>query len=126
MAKYNTLPEYLASIDDPENVQKLEDLINWALKEFPQLELRIAWNQPMLTDHGTFIMAFSAAKKHLGVSIEKEPLEIHRDEIHDAGYTSSKMMFQMPWDKEWNKKLLAKLIQSNIDEKKDTTTFWRS
>lgn len=29
---------------------------------YPQLDTTVKWNQPMFTDHGTFIIAFSFAK----------------------------------------------------------------
>ncbi|KRO15618.1 hypothetical protein IV56_GL002389 [Lacticaseibacillus saniviri JCM 17471 = DSM 24301] len=95
MAKYNTLDEFMTSIDDPAHVQKLAALIQWALDRFPTLLLRIAWNQPMLTDHGTFIIGFSAATNHISIAVEDKTLDLYRDTITQAGYKSSKRLFQM-------------------------------
>ncbi|MHA3067167.1 iron chaperone [Lacticaseibacillus saniviri] len=125
MAKYNTLDEFMTSIDDPAHVQKLAALIQWALDRFPTLSLRIAWNQPMLTDHGTFIIGFSAATNHISIAVEDKTLDLYRDTITQAGYKSSKRLFQMQWDQEWSHELLAELIAFNIEDKQDITTFWR-
>ncbi|MCQ4950818.1 hypothetical protein NE646_14380, partial [Bittarella massiliensis] len=42
---------------------------------FPDLTPKIAWNQPMFTDHGTFIIGFSAAKAHLAVAPERAGIQ---------------------------------------------------
>ncbi|WP_455957132.1 hypothetical protein [Actinomyces sp.] len=39
-------------------------------QHFPELELRIAWNQPMFTHHGTYIIGFSATSKHMAMAPE--------------------------------------------------------
>ena len=51
--------EYLSAIENIEHREKMRDLFDWILTEFPELETRIAWNQPMFTHHETFILAFS-------------------------------------------------------------------
>ena len=63
--------DFLVRIDDPNHREKIEELFNWIRQKYPQLNEVIKWNQPMLTDHGTFIIGFSASKKHLAVSPER-------------------------------------------------------
>lgn len=48
--------EYVSNISHPELKQRMQDILQWISDTFPQLEPRIAWNQPMFTDHGTFII----------------------------------------------------------------------
>jgi len=125
MPKFNSLDEFLASIPDDAHRQKLAELIAWIPTAFPQLELRIAWNQPMFTDHGTFIIGFSAAKKHIAVAVEDFTLDHFRDTITQAGYASTKRLFQMQWDQPWSHDLLSQLIAFNITDKQNTESFWR-
>ncbi|KRM71169.1 iron chaperone [Lacticaseibacillus brantae] len=125
MAKFETLAAFLDSIPGPTNRQKLTDLIAWIPTQFPQLELRIAWNQPMFTDHGTFIIGFSAAKNHIAVAVEDFTLEHFRETISAAGYASTKRLFQMRWDQEWSQSLLKQLIAFNITDKQGVDAFWR-
>ncbi|WP_125607021.1 iron chaperone [Lapidilactobacillus bayanensis] len=124
MAKYNTLKEFLDAIPDPEHAAKLADLIAWIQREFPNLQLRIAWNQPMLTDHGTFIIGFSVAKAHMAVAVEDKALAKFLPEINATGYSNTKKLFQIPWTADINQDLFRKLIQFNITDKANTQTFW--
>lgn len=64
--------DYLAHIDHPQHRARTEEVLGWVTKKFPNLMPKIAWNQPMFTDHGTFIIGFSVAKHHLAVAPERE------------------------------------------------------
>lgn len=125
MAKFNTLDEFLASIDDPINAQKISDLLDWIKTTFPSTALRIAWNQPMVTDHDTFVIGFSAAKNHFSVAVETNIFETYLDQIKAAGYKANKKTFQIQWSQEINLKLLQTLIAAEIEDKKDVTSFWK-
>lgn len=59
--------DYLAGIDNLEHRQKFAQVLKWVEAHYPNLEGRIAWKQPMFTDHGTFIIGFSVAKAHFEV-----------------------------------------------------------
>lgn len=62
--------EYLTKELSEAQRKVLEPLFEHILTEFPDLQTRIAWNQPMFTDHGTFILGISSSKKHFSVSPE--------------------------------------------------------
>lgn len=49
-------------IKEKEHQQKIKDLFAKITETYPQLDTTVKWNQPMFTDHGTFIIAFSFAK----------------------------------------------------------------
>ncbi|MFD1464945.1 iron chaperone [Lapidilactobacillus mulanensis] len=124
MPKYSTLKEFLDAIPDVEHAAKLAGLIDWTLTEFPNLKLRMAWNQPMLTDHGTFIISYSVAKPHIAVAVEDKALTKFLPAINATGYKNTKKLFQIPWTAEIDYDLLRKLVQFNIDDKQDVETFW--
>ena len=65
-----TLDEFLAAIPDDNRERMVEGLV-WVGLTYPELELRIAWNQPMFTHHGTYIIGFSAASKHMAITPER-------------------------------------------------------
>ena len=92
---------------------------------FPQLVPKIAWNQPMFTDHGTFIIGFSAAKQHLAVAPERAGIERFSQEIKQAGYDHTKELIRIRWDGPVDYSLLERLIAFNLLEKVDCSTFWR-
>ncbi|UTT43693.1 iron chaperone [Exiguobacterium aurantiacum] len=120
-----TFDDFLATVDDPERRAKLDDVFVWVRKTFPQLEERIAWNQPMFTDHGTFIIAFSVAKAHFAVAPEAVPLEVFTERIRQAGYTQTKQLFRIKWDQAVDYDLLRVIIAFNIEDKAGHTSFWR-
>ncbi|MGI6679789.1 MAG: iron chaperone [Dehalobacterium sp.] len=117
--------EYLALIDNAQNRERMAEVLNWVSEKFPNLKPRIAWNHPMFTEHGTFIIGFSAAKHHMAVAPERAGIIRFSDEIKEAGYEHSKELVRIPWDKPFNFSLLEKLIRFNIVEKAETSTFWR-
>ncbi len=117
--------EYLLSIDNLEYRTRMEEVLNWIHNKFPTLEPKIAWNQPMFTDHGTYIIGFSVSKKHMAVAPESAGIEKFSKQIVQAGYDFTKQLVRMPWDSELNYSLLEEMIQFNIEDKANCSTFWR-
>ncbi|WP_205006044.1 iron chaperone [Sporolactobacillus spathodeae] len=117
--------DYLARMDNPQHRNRVEEVLNWVTEKFPSLEPRIAWNQPMFTDHGTFIIGFSVAKHHLAIGPERAGIVRFSDEIVQAGYDHTKQLVRIRWDSPVDFSLLEKMIAFNISEKADCSTFWR-
>lgn len=117
--------EYLRQIDDVNPRQRLEEVFGWISSAFPDLKPRFAWNQPMFTDHGTFIIGFSTAKQHMAVAPERQGMERFQNEIAEAGYAQSKMLLRIGWDQPVNYALLKNIIRFNCLDKADCKTFWR-
>ena len=116
---------FLEKIDNPEHRDRAEEVLEWVDKQFPHLGTKIAWNQPMFTDHDTFIIGFSASRKHLAVAPEQAGITRFFDEIVKAGYDHTKEIIRIPWDSPIDYGLLEQLIEYNIEDKADCTTFWR-
>ncbi len=119
------LTDYLAKIDDPNHRERMEEIFKWILEKFPNLKAEIKWNQPMFSDHGTFIIGFSTAKHHISVSPEEFGMEHFADDIVEAGYSATKGLFRIKWSEPVNYQLLEKMIEFNIVDKAGCTTFWR-
>ena len=117
--------EYLNGIENPQYQERVKSVLDWVTNKFPDLEKRIAWNQPMFTDHGTFIIGFSVSKKHMSVALEKAAILHFSERIEKAGYKHTEGLFQLPWDKTVDFDLLEEMIKYNIIEKADYQTFWR-
>lgn len=117
--------EYLISIKDLEHKEKLTELFEWILGEFPELDTRVAWNQPIFTHHDTFIMGFSYAKKHFSVAPEVAGMKKFQTAIEGSGYSQTNNLFRIQWNQEIDKKLLKEIIEFNILDKADCQKFWR-
>jgi len=121
----NEFDAYLLVIQNPEHRAKLHDVLEHIASTFPTLGTRIAWNQPMFTDHGTFILAFSASKNHFSVAPEKVAIERFGAEIDASGYERSEMLFRIRWTDPVDFPLLERIVRFNVFDKAACKTFWR-
>ncbi len=117
--------EYLSNIENSQHRARTEEILDWVAETLPSLGYRVAWNQPMFTDHGTFIIGFSVSKNHLAVAPERVCINHFANEIIQAGYEYSKELIRIKWDSPINFSLLKKIIEFNMSEKADCSTFWR-
>jgi hypothetical protein len=116
---------FLEKMTDPAQRQRMEDILNWVHTTYPELEPRLAWNQPMFTHHGTFILGFSVAKAHIAVAPEAVVVARFAKDIDAAGYSPTDMLFRIPWKSDVNYGLLSQLIAFNLTDKANITSFWR-
>ncbi|GGD70618.1 iron chaperone [Paenibacillus nasutitermitis] len=117
--------EYLSRIANPQHRARTEEVLDWVMMKFPNLMPKIAWNQPMFTDHDTYILGFSVAKDHMAVAPESAGIIHFSDEIVKAGYAHTKQLVRIPWNGPVDFSLLEKMIEFNIMDKADCSTFWR-
>ncbi len=116
---------YLDQIIEQDKRQRMEGILKEIKKTFPQLKEEIKWNQPVFTYHGTFIIGFSIAKAHIAVAPEAVAIHHFEKEIEEAGYSHTQELFRIKWTDKVDYDLLCKLVNYNIDNKKDMTKFWR-
>lgn len=120
-----TLDEFLATIPNDDNRARMVEVLNWVAEHYPELELRIAWNQPTFTHHGTYIIAFSAAPKHMAVAPKLATMIRFEPVMRERGTDFGKMFARQPWGKPFDYELLDAFIQHQLAEKQDITSFWR-
>ena len=120
-----TLDEFLATIPDDDNRERVVDVVVWVVFTYPELELRIAWNQAMFIHHGTYIIGFSAASKHMAVAPERATMIRFEPVMRERGTDFEKRVARQPWDKPFDYELLDAFIQYQLAEKQDITSFWR-
>jgi len=117
--------EYLSKIDNIAHRTKLSNLLEWITNEYPKLGHVVKWNQPMFTDHGTFIIGFSVAKDHLSVAPELAGMDKIAPVLQERGIDRTKMLIKFPWDKEVDLDVIKQIIDFNIADKADCEGFWR-
>lgn len=117
--------EFLAEIDEPSHRERTEEVLAWISGKYPNLKKEIKWNQPMFTDHGTYIIGISISKKHMAVAPENVTITHFKDDIEKAGYTATSEIIRIPWKSPVDYTLLEKMIDFNIEDKANCTTFWR-
>ena len=115
--------DYLSNITNAQHRNKLSNIIQWAINEFPDLYLEMKWNQPMLLAHKTFIIGFSVTKNHLSIAPEKMILDKHIDDIKKH-YNTSKMLFKIKWNETIDYDLFKLIIHDTLNEKQGMDKFW--
>lgn len=120
-----TLDEYLKTIPNDDNRARMVDVLVWVGLTYPELELRIAWNQPMFTHHGTYIIGFSAASKHMAMAPERATIIRFEPVMRERGTDFGKMFARQPWNKPFDYELLDAFIQHQLTDKRNVTSFWR-
>lgn len=116
---------YLSAIGSETPRNKMREVLTWICSTFPELDTRIAWNQPMFTHHDTFIIGFSVSKQHFAVSPEAQTITVFSDAIANSGYSRGSNLFRIKWIDPVDFSLLETIIRYNLKDKKDCTTFWR-
>ena len=80
---------FLDNIENLEHRERMEGILRHIADKFPRLKREIKWSQPMFSDHGTFIIAFSISKQHISVAPEAVVLDRFDDEIKEADRSTS-------------------------------------
>ncbi|WP_409227161.1 iron chaperone [Gudongella sp. SC589] len=121
----DTHKEFIDQIDEPGKRDRIKMILDHIKEKYPHLKEEIKWNQPMFSDHGTFIIGFSISKGHISLSPEAHTLDIFDKEIRESGYERTKMTMKIKWKEKVDLDLIDMMIQYNIEDKKDMTRFWR-
>jgi len=120
-----TFAEYLETMDNPDQKDKMEKILNWVKENYPELDTRIAWNQPMFTDHGTYIIGFSYSKNHIAMSPEVKPIKEFQSLIEETTSSHTDNIIRITWEDPIPYELIKTLIDYNIEDKAEHTNFWR-
>lgn len=120
----NLMP-YLDDLENSDQRKRLVEIFTWIKDTYPDMESRIAWNQPMFTIHGTFIIAFSVSKKHISVAPEAAGINKFISDFERVGYSYGKKVFRILNTQDVDYGLLKDVIDFNIEDKKNNTKFWR-
>lgn len=117
--------DFLKGIDEPDKRERMGTILNHIKEKFPQLNEEIKWSKPMFSDHGTFIIGFSISKGHIAVAPEAVVIRLFEKELEEAGYSHTQGLFRIKWTDEVDLDLIDKIIEFNIEDKKDMTKYWR-
>ena len=96
----------------------------WVGLTYPELELRIARNQPMFTHHGTYIIGFSAASKHMAMVPERATMIRFEPVMREHGTDFGKMFARQPW--RFAYEFLDAFIRHQLTDKRHVTSFRRA
>jgi len=79
----------------------------------------------MFTHHGTYVIGFSAASKHMAMAPERATMIRFEPVMRERGTDFGTMLARQPWNKPFDYELLDAFIQHQLEEKQEVTSFWR-
>lgn len=110
--RFTTISQYLKTCDAQQQ-KTLKTIFAFIKKEFPDLELVIAWNHPMVKCGDAYVFGVSAASKHLLIApFDATILAKMQKELAD--YTVLKKTVRVPSDWTVDSKLLKKMLKLAI------------
>lgn len=116
---------YLESIDEISHRDRMEEILKWIIENYPELDTRIGWNQPMFTHHETYIIGFSLSKQHIALSPEVKPIKEFKTLIEELKLSHTDNIIRIKWEEPIPYELMQTLIDYNIDDKEGYPKFWR-
>jgi uncharacterized protein YdhG (YjbR/CyaY superfamily) len=107
---------YFKSID-PKQAKKVREMIRVIRSKFPELELVIAWNQPMLKSRGEYVFGASVATHHILIAPWGDVLKAFAQKFEKLeGVRVNKKTIAVPNDWEVDIKLLQSMIAARMKE----------
>jgi len=111
---HSAVDAYLAGLDEPKR-STLEQLRQTIMEVIPDAEQGISYGLPAFRVRGRVVAGFGAFKRHLSyLPHSGSVFPEHRAEL--AAYTTSKGALQFPVDSPLPKPLVAKLINTRLEQ----------
>jgi uncharacterized protein YdhG (YjbR/CyaY superfamily) len=95
--RFNSVEDYLASLNDPTKARTIKSLIGLILAQFPELQSKISWNVPTIHRNGKYVAGIAAYKHHLTFS-PWSPRVIADFKVRLGKFVLFKNCFQVPVD----------------------------
>jgi len=112
--RFNTPADYFKTLD-PKQAKTVKAIFKAITAKYPDLELVIAWNQPMLRSGKDYVFGISAAKNHILMAPwSKDVLEKFAAKMKDLDV--KKKTIGVPNDWEVNEKLLQGMVKARLAE----------
>lgn len=109
----------------PEQADKLTQIIDWIATEYPEFEPQLKWKQPMFAYQGTFIIGFAPYKAHIAVAPEVKTMSLFKEKIEQAGYAQTDNTFKIKYTDTIDFVLLKEIIEFQKTDKAGHKKFWR-
>ncbi len=108
--RFATLDDYLADAD-PSGAATVRAILAAGQAARPELEVVIAWNQPMLRDPADYVFGVNLGKRHILLAAWGDGiLEALRPRLETEGYAVNKKTIRVPLDWEVDAGLMAELV----------------
>jgi uncharacterized protein YdhG (YjbR/CyaY superfamily) len=113
--RFKSVDDYLASLD-PDKAGTMRSIIHLILTEFPETEVKLAWNVPQIHRGKEYVFGLSAAKNHVSLNPwSDQVLNTFRPQL-EPSYVVLQSIFQVPVDWEIDRGLITDMVRARIAE----------
>jgi uncharacterized protein YdhG (YjbR/CyaY superfamily) len=113
--RFSSVDDYLASLE-PDKAGTMRSIIDQILTEFPETEVKLAWNVPQIHRGKDFVFGLSAAKNHISLNPWSEQvLNDFRSRL-EPEYVVLQSIFQVPVDWRIDRGLITDLVRARLAE----------
>jgi uncharacterized protein YdhG (YjbR/CyaY superfamily) len=110
--RFNTPAEYFKTVS-PAQAKTMKAILKAITSKFPELELVIAWNQPMLKQDKSYLFGISAASNHILIAPwNQDVLKKYTPKFKE--FKVNKKTIALPNDWEVDAKLLQAMIKDSL------------
>jgi uncharacterized protein YdhG (YjbR/CyaY superfamily) len=114
LTRHETPAHYYKSID-PTQAKTIKKVIKAIQDKYPELELVIAWNQPMLRKGTFYVFGASGSKNHISIAPwSTDVIDKFRPKLTE--YRVTKNTIAVPNDWEVDIKLLLAMVKARLAE----------
>ena len=117
--RFNSVQEYLDSLGidsvSSERADTIRKILSFVTNEFPDLEIKLAWNIPTIHKSGQYVVGVAAYKHHITFSVfSKRVIQNHCALLES--YKSFQNCFQIPVNWEMDEGLIRTLVAARLVE----------
>lgn len=114
--RFESVDQYLASLD-PVKSMTIGNILDLVIAEFPQLEIKMAWNLPMIHRQGKYVVGLAAYQNHLSFSPWSAAV-IESFATRLSEYEPTRNLFKVPVDWQIDVALVRDLVSARLAELK--------
>jgi uncharacterized protein YdhG (YjbR/CyaY superfamily) len=112
--RFNSPAEYFKTVD-PSVAKKIKEIFASITKTYTDLELVMAWNQPMLKTGDQYILGVSASKNHITIGpFNTDFVETFAKKLEKYEY--NKKTFKVPFDWKVDGALMRAIVKDRLAE----------
>ena len=108
MPKFSSLEEFYLSLPQDQQLATRR-FVDFISTNFPDLELVLAWNQPMFKSGKNYIVGFMPTKKHINLLTLTDDA-VTRFSAELKGYRHGSRSIALPFDWRIDAELISKII----------------
>ncbi len=112
--RFNSPAEYFKTVD-PSVAKKIKEIFASITSTYTDLELVMAWNQPMLKTGDQYILGVSVSKNHITIGpFNKDFVETFAKKLEK--YESNKKTFKVPFNWKVDGALMRAIVKDRLAE----------